>query len=186
MHSNITGSHSACDDDEHFPDDFLGSEQFQPQTNVHMNLLLNIKLGHSLPLPPCIRSSLRTSLGNLFIAPLEGRSSVMKPHLSSKTRISSPVLKVNSLSSAASKSYSARTFRASCPPPPLVQFGGSEVMVRGRVSACCCFCSCKDNSMAVRGKGEKREQMSKLVNCPTHMGLAQMHNSSLLFLFPAY
>lgn len=85
---------------------------------------------------------------------------VMKQYLSSKTRISSPVLKVSSLSSAASKSYSARTFRASCPPLPLVQFGGSEDTVRGRVSACC-FCSCKDSSMAGRGgglDGRKREQ----------------------------
>lgn len=54
-------------------------------------------------------------------------------------------------------------------------------MVKGRVSACC-FCSCKDSSMAGGGGGldvKKREQKRDgkerhvFVKCPKHMGLAQ-------------
>ena len=66
-------------------------------------------------------------------------------HLSSRTVIISPALKVSSLSSAASKSYIARTFRPSC------WWLAKRLDVLGykveRVVDCC-LCSFRDNSMA--------------------------------------
>lgn len=66
-------------------------------------------------------------------------------HLSSRTVIISPALKVSSLSSAASKSYIARTFRPSCwwlvRRLDVLGYKVERVVV-------CCLCSFRDNSMA--------------------------------------
>lgn len=75
-------------------------------------------------------------------------------YLSSKTKIISPLLKVSSLSSTASKSYRARTF---------LRLGGfwaiSAAGYKGLVSICCCFCSCKDNSIAAGGAERRRTSL---------------------------
>lgn len=74
-------------------------------------------------------------------------------YLSSKTKIISPLLKVSSLSSTASKSYRARTF--------LRLWGFCGISADGYkdlVSICCCFCSCKDNSIAAGG-AQRKEQV---------------------------